>query len=93
MAAKIRDDITRHEFVATLKFAPTKDELKQLVSLGTEFTVMLSGCEQASHNGLYHPNKVVWAWDLGDSNSGQAEGLTCEVTMLNHELPVPTGGL
>jgi hypothetical protein len=93
MANQIRDELSRHEFIATLTFAPSPDEIAMLAPLGTEFTVLLSGCSQASHNGLYHPKKVVWTWDVGDSDQGVADGLTCEITMANHEIPAPTGGL
>lgn len=91
MASKIRDDITRHEFIATLEFAPDPSQIAQLVPAGTEFTVNLAGCSQASHNGLYHPKQVTWDWAIGQ-NEGDTPGLTCKIVMVNHELPPPVSG-
>jgi len=91
-AAAIRDDLTRHEFIAELQFAPSVDELRTLVAAGTEFTVALSGCSQPSHNGLYHPKKVTFTYDLGETDSNSATGLTVNILMVNHELPTPSGG-
>jgi hypothetical protein len=89
MASKIRDDITRHEFIAELMIAPDPDQLTMLVAAGTEFTVNLSGCSQASHNGLYHPRKVAWEWAVGADNQAAC---SATITMVNHELPSPASG-
>lgn len=91
MASKIRDDITRHEFVATLEFAPDPSQIALLVPAGCEFTVQLTGCSQPSHNALYHPKQVTWTWDVGQGQ-GDAPGLSCKIMMVNHELPAPVAG-
>jgi hypothetical protein len=91
MAARIRDDITRHEFVAELVITPDPDQIATLVPAGCEFTVQLSGCSQRSHNGLYHPRKVTWAWAIGQSE-GESPGLTCSMLLVNHEVPSPSSG-
>jgi len=96
MASKIRDDLTRREFIVEFTWSPSLQELQTLVPAGTEWTLNLSGCSQRSANGLYHPRKVTWEWDSGENEDGDASGLTCTVSAVNHELSAamaPTGGI
>lgn len=92
MADMIRDEISRHEFIATLTFTPSADELSQLVSVSPEFALQLTGnsLHQQNHDQLYYPRKVTWNYDVG-SGLDTGSGLTVEIMMVNHVIPVPTG--
>lgn len=89
LAQVIADEINRHEFLADFTFTPTPEEFATIVQYSPDFTVQLTGCAQASNNGLYYPKEVNWSWAIGDSAP------TYEVTlkMVNHPLPAPAGGL
>jgi len=96
-AAEIRDEITRHEFIVELTWSPTLEEVQKLVPAGCEWTLNLSGCSQRSANsssaGVYYPKTVTWEWDSGETDSGDATGLTCTVLAYNHPQPAPVGGI
>ena len=92
MAGKIRDDLTRREFIVEFTWSPSLQEAQTIVSAGTEWTLNLTGCSQRSSNQVYHPKKVTWNWESGEDDASPS-GLTCTVLGVNHELPAPTSGI
>lgn len=86
--------IARKEFKMQYVFSPTADELIQLVKNSPEFLINMTGTPMPSCDGLYHPERIIWKWVVGkDSSGGTAVGLTIEFNGVNHDIPVPSGGL
>jgi hypothetical protein len=87
LAAKTQAFINLHEFVAQGVFTLGADDLRKIAKVSPDFIVDLAGCDQPSNNGTYFPHHVNWDWDVSSSS-----GLTFDVELVNHVLPVPTGG-
>lgn len=90
-AELLRDEINRHEFLVDMAFSPSIDEFMLLVKNTPEFTVQITGVEHASAEGAYFPKNVTLAAHIGQEGGGA--GLVCELNLVNHELPAPTGGV
>lgn len=88
----IRDEISRHEFIAELTFVPTASELLTLVQASPEFAVYLTGeaLHKQGHDQVYFPRRITWNYAV-DAGSGGG-GLTVSMLMVNHPVPQPTGG-
>jgi hypothetical protein len=84
IAANLRDNISRHEFVYDMAWAPADGELKQLAGAGCEFTVRLEGTVEPAFNQSVTPREVKWAW----STTG---GLVLSVSGNNLPLPDDSG--
>lgn len=92
MAQVLQDEIATHEFIMMLQFVPTAAQLKMMLAVSPEFNIYLSGCDQASNNGLYYPKSVNWKWSEGKDGKS-AGGLVVSIEALNHPLPAPSGSL
>ena len=86
-ATLIRDEISRHEFIAELTWSPSGAELDALIAATPEFAIQMTGAalHQQGHDQLYYPRQITWDYSL-------TEGLTVKVLMVNHPIPAPTGG-
>jgi hypothetical protein len=86
-ATLIRDEISRHEFIAELTWSPSSTELASLVQASPEFAIQLTGAalHQQGHDQLYYPRQITWNYSL-------TGGLTVTVLMVNHPIPTETGG-
>jgi len=88
-ATLIRDEISRHEFIAELTWSPTAAELPKLIAATPEFAIQMTGASlhQQGHDQLYYPRQITWNYDVSS-----AGGLDVTVLMVNHPIPAPTGG-
>lgn len=80
MADKLRDDLSRREFLVTLEWAPDAAEAMTLARAGSEYNVALSGIDDPVVNGAYTPKLTTWKWTL-------QTGLVITGEFANHPLP------
>lgn len=84
IAANIRNEISTHEFVYDMMWAPRDSEIKQVSAAGCEFTVRVEGLQEPAFNLSVIPREVKWDWSVD-------AGLLIGVTGNNLPLPDDSG--
>lgn len=79
-ATQIQAELSRHEFIAELEFAPTFDEMQFIARNSPEFNVQIEDCSQGSHNQVYTPRRVDWTWNT-------QQGCMLKILAVNHAIP------